>query len=91
MNAPSTDVSSAQSFDVSSFLGSLVNTAGQVITAKISPTQNTGQPAVTTSPDVRAGLSASQGGGAVAGMSQQTLMMVGIGAALLVAVVLLKK
>ncbi len=51
---PSTDVSTAQTFDVGSFLNNLVNVGAAVVTARTQPTQNTGQPAATTQPNVRA-------------------------------------
>jgi hypothetical protein len=48
-----TDVSTAQSFDVGSFLNNLVTTAGNVVVRNNTPTtQNTGQPAVTQTPRV---------------------------------------
>jgi hypothetical protein len=51
---PQTDVSTAQSFDAGAFFMSLASPIGGAIAQKIAPTQNTGQPAATTTPNLRA-------------------------------------
>lgn len=88
-----TDVSTAQSFDVASFLGGLVNTAaGAYVATQTANSQATGKPAATTTPNLYAG---ANGNTAVAGnglgMSNQTMLLVGVGAAALLAVLLLRK
>lgn len=84
MSTPATDVSTAQSFDVGSFLNNVVSTAGNVIAARTAPTQNTGQPSVSTSPSQT--LTPS---GAAAGITSPNLYVLGIGAAVLIGAILI--
>lgn len=82
-----TDVSTAQSFDVGGFFNNLLATGTALAAQKISASQNTGQPQATTEPNLRA----TPGGTAspLGGVSQQTLMTLGIGAAVVVGLVIL--
>ena len=93
MNPPTAE-SSAQSFDYGSFFSNLLNTGVGIVANKISPSQNTGQPSVSTQPNLSAtpGQNTRPAGisGAL-GVSPQTLSYIGIGAALIVGVYLLTK
>lgn len=92
MAAPtSTDVSTAQSFDVGSFLNNLVSTAGAVITGRTSPTQNTGQPAATTTPNLRANPTANTQPGPANNAVSPSYMWLGLGAAVILGAVLLAR
>jgi hypothetical protein len=85
-----TDVSQAQQFDVGSFLTTLVGVGGSLAAQKIAASQNTGQPAASTQPDLRASFNRNTApANNVAGMSTQTITTLGIVAAVAVAAVFL--
>jgi len=50
MPATATDVSTAQTFDVGSFLQNLANTGLQIAAQKVAPTQSTGAPSAAVNP-----------------------------------------
>ncbi len=88
MNTPATDVATAQSFDVSSFLGNVVQTAGNVIAARVAPTQNTGQPSVSNAPSQ----TLTANGQPPGSIMSNPLALIAIGGGvLLLAVVILRK
>lgn len=51
---PDTDVSTAQSFDAGAFFRSLATPLTGALAQRIAPTQHTGIPSVTTTPNLRA-------------------------------------
>jgi len=55
-----TDVSTAQTFNVASFLSGLVNTGAQIAQQKIAQSQNTGAPAASVTPPVVAAPGSTQ-------------------------------
>jgi hypothetical protein len=91
---PQTDVSTAQSFDVTSFLNNVVNAGVSIAGQRVSPTQSNGQPSVAQAPNLRAtGPAGSAGPAPAAGgsMTNQTLLLGAAVVAVIVVVYLARK
>ena len=88
----STDVSTAQSFDVNSFFAGLFGAAATAVAANnTKPSQNNGQPSATTQPNVTAlpGGYVSSDGSGIGGISTKTIV-IGVVAAVVAAVIIKK-